>query len=306
MNATCLTVAVIQWRFAWAATNEAGEAPWSSLVGQAAAQGAQLVALPAHSGDALLARLRPELAHLARHTGLAQAWPAAATGIDRSIQGQKLQQIYVEFFGRLAAQHHVVLAAGSLLLPDATGMLYHQAFLFGADGAVIGVQRAVHRSPVERALGVGVADRLDVFETPLGTLGLVVGEDLYYPEVARILTQHGAEVLLAPTQRRFPGEAGLLAGLWRDVQGNQVFGVEACLIDDDSPPAQSLGSHILGPAELTDDLSGVLAAASSAEACEVVLARLDLAARQQLLTRYDITRYFNRPLYASQLLEAYP
>lgn len=306
MSANRVTAAVIQWRFAWAVADDAWEGLWSSLVGQAVADGAQLVALPAHSGDALLARQRPELASLTRRDGLALAWQTTPPGIDRRTQGQALQQAYIGTFSRLAARYGVVLAAGSLLLPDAEGALYHQAFLFGTDGDVIGVQRAAHRSPAERALGAAGGDRLDVCETPVGTLGLVVGEDLYYPEVARILTLQGAEVLIAPTQRRFAGEAGLLAGLWRDVQGNQVFGLEACLLDEDGVPAQSLGSHILGPAELTDDQRGVLAAASSGGAGEVVVADLDLAARQNVLARYDVTRYFNRPLYAGQLLEAYP
>lgn len=305
MSINRLTVAVIQWRFAWAGVDDAWEDRWARLIGQAAARGAQLVVLPAHAGDALLARQNPELAHTSLRTGLAQAWRSTRPDADRVTQGETLRQAYQALFGRLAAQHGIVLAAGSLLLPDERGRLYHQAFLFDAQGEVVGIQRACHRTPAERALGVAAGDRLDAFETPVGTLGLVVGEDLYHPEVARILTRQGADVLLAPTQRRFGGEAGLLAGLWRDVQGNQVFGLEACLVNDEAVPAQSLGAHILGPAELTADLRGVVAAATGTED-ELVVGELDRAARQELLARYDITRYFNRQFYTGQLLEAYP
>jgi predicted amidohydrolase len=306
MKANRLTVAVVQWRFAWAGVGDAWENQWARLIGQAAARGAQLVVLPAHAGDALLARQYPELAHMSLRLGLAQAWRSTQPNADRAVQGKTLWQAYHRIFGHLAAQHRIVLAAGSLLLPDERDDLYHQAFLFDAQGEVRGVQRACHRTPAERALGVLAGDRLDVFETPAGTLGLIVGEDLYHPEVARVLTRQGADVLMAPTQRRFAGEAGLLAGLWRDVQGNQVFGLEACLVGDEAVPAQGLGSHILCPAELTGDTRGVVAAAATGTESELAVGELDRAARQALLARYDITRYFNRQLYTSQLLEAYP
>lgn len=298
-----MTAAVIQWRFAWATPGDAWEAQWSSLLGQAAAHGAQLVVLPAHTGDALLARQHPTLARTTLTAGLAAAWSPA---VDRVTHGEQLRQAYVDCFGRLAAQFGVILAAGSLLLPDDRGILYHQAVVFGADGSILGVQRAAYCSPAERTLGVGAGERPDVVATSIGTLGLVVGEDLYYPEVARLMTLHGAEILVAPTRRRFAGEAGLLAGLWRDVQGNQVFGLEACLLDSDTVPAHSHGACILGPAEMTDQLRGVLAAATTADDAGVVVGELDFDARQQVLDRYDITRYFNHPFYASQLLEVHP
>lgn len=306
MSANRLTAAVIQWRFTWAGADAAWEDQWSAWVGQAAARGARLVALPAHTGDALLARHRPELAHMVLRAGLAHAWHTTLSGAARTHQANWLRQVYVNFCGHLAAQHGIVLAAGSLLLPDEDGELYHQAFVFGVDGAVAGVQRSCHRSPVERALGVAASDRLDVFDTPAGTLGLVVGEDLYYPEVARVLTRQGADLLIAPTQRRYAGEAGLLAGLWRDVQGNQVFGLEVCLVDDDSVPPHSLGSQILCPAELTGDTHGVVASAATGFESEVVVGDLDRTARQQLLARYDIARYANPTFYAAELLRAYP
>lgn len=298
-----MTVAVIQWRFAWATPGDTWAAQWSALIERSVAHGAQLVVLPAHTGDALLARQHSALARTTLADGLATAWSPA---VDRATQGERLRQAYVDCFGRLAAQFGVILAAGSLLLPDDRGILYHQAVVFGADGSILGVQRAAYRSPAERSLGVGAGEHLDVVTTPFGTLGLVVGEDLYYPEVARLLTLHGAEILVAPTRRRFAGEAGLLAGLWRDVQGNQVFGLEACLLDSDTVPAHSHGACILGPAEMTDQLRGVLAAATTADDTEVVVGALDFDARQHLLARYDITRYWNHRFYAIQLLGAYP
>lgn len=306
MSADRRRVAVIQWRFAWATADDAWTNEWARLIGQAAACGARLVVLPAHTGDALLARQRPELGHLSPRTGLDQAWRTSLPDQERASQGQRLWQDYQGIFSRLAAQHGIVLAAGSLLLPAADGRLYHQAALFDTQGELMGSQRACHRSAAERALQVAAGEQLTVFDTAVGRLGLIVGEDLYYPEVARVLALHGAAAFLAPTQRRFGGEAGLLAGLWRDVQGNQAFGLEACLVDPETAPIQSLGSHILGPAELTEDTRGVIAHAATGSDTEVVVGDLDWAARRQLLMDYDITRYFNPRLYVGQLLEAYP
>ncbi|QLQ06305.1 MAG: carbon-nitrogen hydrolase family protein [Anaerolineae bacterium] len=155
-----------------------------------------------HTGDALLARQRPELGHLAR-AGLDQAWRTSLPDQERASQGQRLWQDYQGIFSRLAAQHGIVLAAGSLLLPAADGRLYHQAALFDTQGELMGSQRACHRSAAERALQVAAGEQLTVFDTAVGRLGLIVGEDLYYPEVARVLALHGAAAFLAPTQRRF-------------------------------------------------------------------------------------------------------
>ena len=125
-------------------------------------------------------------------------------------------------------------------------------------------QTQTHLGAREKAWGLARGDSLDVFETPLGRIGLIVGEDMRYPEVARILTLQGASILIHVAALPAPfDEEAWLASLWREVQGNQVFGVEACLVGDCFGQAYAGRSAILAPVEMTEGERGRLGAIRS-------------------------------------------
>ena len=85
------------------------------------------------------------------------------------------------------------------------------AIVAGCDTLVCDI---LHKSAVvvDRGRLLGVSDMANVldetgyysgggfrvYDTPAGKLGVIVGEDLFFPEVARILTLCDAEVLLCP------------------------------------------------------------------------------------------------------------
>jgi len=199
----------------------------------------------------------------------------------------------------LAEGHQIYLVACGILQQG--GQRYHVATLYGPDGHALGRQRQTHLSPQERAAGLSRGDELAVFESAVGRLGLVVNTDVRYPEVARILCLKGANVLVNPLAARNVPAHDWKRRLWREVQANQVFGLEAPLVGDDySGPAT-----IHAPLGMTPNNDGVLAQAASADADEVVVADLDFAALQEAVDEYPIFRVLNYQVYRRYLPGVY-
>jgi len=101
-----------------------------------------------------------------------------------------------EYFGQLARQHqlHIVLS----LYERAAHLIYNTAVLIGPDGQLIGKYRKVSLPPGEAAKGIAPGKDFPVFDTVLGKVGMMVCYDGFFPEVARALTNNGAEIIAWP------------------------------------------------------------------------------------------------------------
>jgi predicted amidohydrolase len=104
---------------------------------------------------------------------------------------------YSDLFSGLAQKHGLYIIAGSQpVIRD--GDLYNVAHLFTPTGDVY-TQDALHIPPIERAdFDIEPGDDIRVFDTPLGRIGIQVGYDVEFPELARLQTLAGAEVLFVP------------------------------------------------------------------------------------------------------------
>ncbi|MGH9176012.1 MAG: carbon-nitrogen hydrolase family protein, partial [Vicinamibacterales bacterium] len=101
-----------------------------------------------------------------------------------------------EYFGSLAKQHDLYIVAG--LYERAGHLVYNVAVLIGPDGKVVGKYRKVTLPTSEVDRGVAPGHEYPVFETRFGTVGMMVCYDGFFPEVARELTNNGAEVIAWP------------------------------------------------------------------------------------------------------------
>ncbi len=288
-------VAAIQCKFFRAQSVADMEARLVAAIQPAAEQGAQLVVLPQHVGLTLLG--------------------AAGVRDDPVPVLQKKAAVLLKAFEEtcagLALRFGVWLVPGSTVVPGPDGeSLVAQAHLFAPDGSVAGRQTQTHLGAREKAWGLARGDSLDVFETPLGRVGLIVGEDVRYPEVARILTLQGANLLIHVTALPAPFDEEAWSGfsqtsLWREVQSNQVLGIEVCLAGDCFGQAYAGRSAILAPVEMTEGERGVLAQSATTDGEQVVAAELDFDALQKVVDGYPIFRYFNYSLYAREFPQAY-
>jgi predicted amidohydrolase len=101
-----------------------------------------------------------------------------------------------EFFGALARQHNFHLVVG--LVERDGHLIYNVAVLFGPDGGLIGKYRKVCLPRGEIEGGITPGHEYPVFPTRFGTVGLMVCYDGFFPEVARELSNRGAEVIAFP------------------------------------------------------------------------------------------------------------
>jgi len=101
-----------------------------------------------------------------------------------------------EYFGTLAKKHDLYVVAG--LLERAGHLIYNVAVLIGPDGAIVGKYRKVCLPRGEVEKGVAPGHEYPVFDTRFGKVGMMVCYDGFFPEVARQLSNNGAEVIAWP------------------------------------------------------------------------------------------------------------
>jgi len=104
---------------------------------------------------------------------------------------------YVEFFTRMAMKYNLNIIGGTHLTVE-SGKLYNVASLFRRDGSVA-KQYKLHISPSEsRWWGVSAGDEARVFDTDRGKIAILIGDDVAFPEIARITASKGANLLFIP------------------------------------------------------------------------------------------------------------
>jgi len=101
-----------------------------------------------------------------------------------------------DYFGKLAAEHklHIVLS----LYEREGHLVYNTAVLLGEDGKLIGKYRKVCLPHGEVANGVAPGSDYSVFDTKIGKVGIMICYDGFFPEVARELSNRGAEIIAWP------------------------------------------------------------------------------------------------------------
>ena len=101
-----------------------------------------------------------------------------------------------DYFGKLAKKHNLYLVAG--LLERDANLIYNVAVLIGPDGAVVGKYRKVCLPRGEIEGGISPGKTYPVFQTRFGKVGMMVCYDGFFPEVARNLSNNGAEIIAWP------------------------------------------------------------------------------------------------------------
>lgn len=144
---------------------------YAPLIAEAAARKADLVVL----GETVPSVGLKQAAHV-----LAESIPGPST----------------TYFGQLARQHHLHIA---LSLHERAGhLVYNTAVLLGPDGLLIGKYRKVCLPPAEAEAGIAPGTDYPVFDTTFGRVGFMICYDGFFPEVARELSNRGAEVIAWP------------------------------------------------------------------------------------------------------------
>lgn len=107
-----------------------------------------------------------------------------------------------DFFGTVARECKVVLVT-SLFERRAAGLYHNTAVVFESDGTIAGTYRKMHipddPAYYEKFYFTPGDLGFRPVKTSVGTLGVQVCWDQWYPEGARLMALHGAELLIYPT-----------------------------------------------------------------------------------------------------------
>jgi predicted amidohydrolase len=98
---------------------------------------------------------------------------------------------------RDAAASHGIRVVAHLVEADGD-LLYSTAWLIGPDGATELRYRRAHLTPDESEWATA-GDDITVAQTRIGRIGIMIGTEVWIPEMARILTLQGAEIIAHPT-----------------------------------------------------------------------------------------------------------
>lgn len=207
----------------------------------------------------------PLIAEAARQRADLVVLPEVLTsyGLDKSVAecAEPVPGPSTAYFGELAKQHNLYLVAG--LIERDRHLIYNVAVLIGPDGGVVGTYRkvALPRSEVEK--GVSPGSDYPVFQTRFGKVGMMVCYDGFFPEVARELSNRGAEVIAWPvwgcnpilaSARACENHVYLVSSTYEDISRNWMI---TAVFDHAGQPlakAESWGSVIVAEVDLDSRL----------------------------------------------------
>jgi len=161
---------------------------------------------------------------------------------------------YLDRVGQLCRKHrmHVV---GGVMIPRA-GRYYNAAVMQDPTGAVIAVYEKTHLPANERPYTTP-GDRLPVFDTAFGRVGLLICWDILFPETYATLALQGADIVFQPTFGHAEEWNDVVARCramdWSVPLAVSMWGGNSCVIDQAGNVAARVGSvpDALAVAELT-------------------------------------------------------
>ena len=246
-----------------AATAEENRRCLAERIAEAAAAGAELVVLQELHDSLYFCQTEST-----DNFDLAEPVPGAAT----------------EFYGAVARRCGVVLVT-SLFERRAAGLYHNTAVVFERDGSIAGRYRKMHipddPAYYEKFYFTPGDLGFRPIRTSVGVLGVQVCWDQWYPEGARLMALHGAEILIYPTAIGWESsdmvqEQSRQLDAWRTVQrghavanGLPVVAVNRCGHEDD-PSGATRGIEFWGHSFVAGPQGEILAEASTEPCVKVV------------------------------------
>lgn len=189
-----------------------------------------------------------------------------------------------DYFGQLAKEHGLVLVT-SLFERRAPGLYHNTAVVFDRDGSIAGKYRKMHipddPAYYEKFYFTPGDLGFHPIKTSIGTLGVQVCWDQWYPEGARLMALQGAELLIYPTAIGWESsdtdeEKNRQLCAWQTVQrghavanGLPVIAVNRCGWEPD-PSGQTNGIRFWGHSFVAGPQGEILAEADTEQALLIV------------------------------------
>jgi predicted amidohydrolase len=152
----------------------------------------------------------------------------------------------VNLIAQRANEYGVYIAFGMVTKERVESVLYNSALIVGPDGELLDVYNKIHLRGEER-MAFREGYKLPVIETEVGNIGLMVGYDLAFPEVARSLVLDGADILCCMANWEASAIDEWKTYLRARAYENAVFVVGANRIGEDVTITFGGESMVVGP-----------------------------------------------------------
>lgn len=174
----------------------------------------------------------------------------ATTGYECGVQftdfAERVPGPTVNLIAERAASYSTHVIFGMVAKERVESILYDAAVLIGPDGEVIGRYHKTHLRGEER-LAFRPGFRYNVWDLEFGSVGVVLGWDLAFPEVARSLALEGAELICVPANWENPNADEWRTYMLSRAYENAVFMAGANRVGEE-PTYQFFGdSMVVGP-----------------------------------------------------------
>lgn len=185
------------------------------------------------------------------------------------------------------------------------GVVYNSSILIDSQGEILGIYDKTHPAPWERRDRGGwaeVGSRADVFETPLGNIGMTICYDGDFPELSRLLAVQGAEIIVRASALQRSYDIWYITTTAR-AYDNHVYVLASNLVGPDA-----CGNFGFGHSMIVNPIAWRLAQARGTE--EIISAKLDpdpmryITWGSKALQSFDHLEDRNLELYQGILKEA--
>ncbi len=205
---------------------------------------------------------------------------------------------YEELFNRMAIEYNINIIGGSHFKME-NDVITNVSYLFRRDGSVA-EQSKLHVTPSERRWwGVtGGKDGIHVFETDRGKIAILICYDSEFPELARIVSDMGAQILFVPycTDERHGFTRVRICSQARAIE-NQVYVAIAGTVGNipsvENMDIQYAQSAIFTPSDFPFARDGVAAIAEE-NAEMIVIADVDLELLRRARHQGTVTPFKDR------------
>jgi predicted amidohydrolase len=220
-------------------------------------------------------------------------------GVSFTDFAQRVPGPSVNLIGQRASEYGVHIAFGLVTKEKVESILHNTLVVMGPDGDLVGQYHKVHMRGEER-MTFRPGFRYMVLETDFGTVGLMLGWDLAFPEVARSLALDGAELLLVVANWETPHSDEWRTYLRSRAYENALFVAAANRVGSE-PSYNFFGdSAIIGPrgqvyASLADEVDP-----ETGEPIEgYVVAKVDLDDVRRVREEFQLFQYREPNTYRS-------
>ena len=203
-----------------------------------------------------------------------------------------------QLLSELAAAHGIWLSGGSIAEREG-GKVYNTAYVFDRTGKEAARHRKMHLFDIQITGGqhflesqtLTAGNEVTVFDTEFCRMGLCICYDLRFPELARLMVDRGAKLILVPAAFNMTTGPAHWELLFRQrAVDNQVFCIGT------SPARDEAASyHAWGHSIVTDPWGRVVTQMDAEEALRVVELDLDLV--EQIRAELPLLAHRRTDLY---------